>query len=146
MIGHVEGECIEWAGCLSGDGYGTVTIGGIQKAAHRVAWEKHNMQIIPKGMWVLHKCDNPKCVNPEHLYVGTAKQNTADCIVRGRRNTPQGSGRPNSKLTESDVAEIRGRCGSERVGVLADRYHVSDATISMILSGKTWKHVMGVPA
>lgn len=133
-------NCIEWTGAKSGDGYGTVSVDGKQKAAHRVAWENANGP-IPSGLWVLHKCDNPLCVNPDHLFIGTAKDNTQDCIRKGRRNTQRGSRLPQSKLDEETVRRIKQLRGTKRQSQIAREFGVSDASVSLIMSGKNWAHV-----
>lgn len=132
--------CILWDGARSGDGYGTVTINGKQHAAHRIAWAKANGE-IPAGKWVLHKCDNPICVNPEHLFVGTPKENIQDCISKGRRNTPRGSCHANAKLTEDQVRQILVKARDTKRAELARGYGVSEALISLIVAKKIWKHV-----
>lgn len=133
-------DCILWSGAKSGDGYGTVTRGGRQYAAHRVAWSDKNGP-IPNGKWVLHKCDKPLCVNPEHLFLGTAKENTQDCIAKNRRNTPYGARHANAKLDESKAAEIRNSKGKVNIKDLASKYGISTSVVSNIWTWKTWKHV-----
>lgn len=132
-------NCKLWTGARSGDGYGTVTIKGKQLAAHRVAWEEANGS-IQSGLWVLHRCDNPLCVNPEHLFLGTAKDNTQDCIRKGRRNTRRGSMLPQAKLDEETVRQIRALAGTKRQSKIAREFGVSDATVSLIVRGKLWQH------
>jgi hypothetical protein len=133
-------KCVEWSGARSGDGYGAVYIDGKQRAAHRVAWEKAK-GVIPDGMWILHRCDNPLCVNPDHLFLGTAKDNTQDCIRKGRRNTPRGSQHSRAKLTEDDVRTMVALSVEKRQSQIARDFGVSDALVSLILRGKAWKHV-----
>jgi hypothetical protein len=118
-------KCVEWSGARSGDGYGAVYIDGKQRAAHRVAWEKAK-GVIPDGMWILHRCDNPLCVNPDHLFLGTAKDNTQDS---------------RAKLTEDDVRKMVALSVEKRQSQIARDFGVSDALVSLILRGKAWKHV-----
>lgn len=75
--------CFHWTGSTNSKGYGTQRINGRLLLAHRVAYEANNGE-IPKGMWVLHKCDNPICVRPSHLELGDRKKNMLDCVKRGR--------------------------------------------------------------
>lgn len=75
--------CWEFSGRLNSDGYGTFKYTESNALAHRASWLIHNGE-IPNGQYVLHKCDNPRCFNPEHLFLGTQKENVADCISKGR--------------------------------------------------------------
>jgi hypothetical protein len=78
-----KSECIEYAGYVNKDGYGRLRAGGDKILAHRLSYE-HNVGEIPEGLLVLHKCDNPSCVNPDHLFLGTDKDNHDDAIAKGR--------------------------------------------------------------
>jgi hypothetical protein len=84
-------DCLEWIGSLNRKGYGQVNSlkNFHSKASHRVAWEITN-GLPPEGLLVLHKCDNPCCVNPDHLFIGTAKDNTADMYAKGRERNLSG--------------------------------------------------------
>jgi hypothetical protein len=75
--------CHHWQGCLQSRGYGQVRIDGVIYYAHRLGWEL-TRGFIPEGLNVLHKCDNPKCVNPEHLFLGTQKDNIRDMMAKRR--------------------------------------------------------------
>lgn len=88
--------CWIWAGTCNWKGYGTISIGGVQRKAHRASYEAF-VGAIPDGMLVCHKCDNPPCVNPDHLFVGTAKDNAQDRDAKGRR------GHTGSQRTAPDV-------------------------------------------
>lgn len=77
--------CVEWEGARHPQGYGRTWVDGKSRRAHRVAWEETNGP-IPEGMWVLHKCDNPPCVNIDHLFLGTAKDNAQDTVQKGRHS------------------------------------------------------------
>ncbi len=76
--------CWEWIGHKDKNGYGRLTYAKKDLRAHRFSYEIHNIESIPKGMSVLHSCDNPSCVNPDHLSIGTNYENTQDCIAKGR--------------------------------------------------------------
>lgn len=77
--------CWIWTGAINGGGYGSMCYRGRRDGAHRFSWEYHNGQSIPEGMRVLHKCDMPSCVNPEHLFLGTQSDNQIDAQTKGRR-------------------------------------------------------------
>ena len=123
--------CWEWMGCTNYvRGYGVFKFLGKNCMAHRMAWNLHYGD-IPEGMSVLHHCDNSKCVNPDHLFLGTQCDNLRDMEVKGR-----GYG---SKLTESDALNIR-ILDIPRIN-LAKLYGVSRTTIRDIKTRHTWKHL-----
>src|SRR6185369_231459 len=95
-------DCWDWTGSLRGGGYGQIKVGPKLWDAHRYSWTLHFGE-IPNGMWVLHKCDNRKCVNPEHLYLGTALDNNRDTAIRERKNPPKGEGHFRAKLCPDKV-------------------------------------------
>ena len=97
--------CWLWTATKTAFGYGQIGVNGSRTdGAHRVSWKLH-VGPIPSGMWVLHKCDNPSCVNPEHLFLGTHKDNMVDCKEKGRTNGGRYCGP--RKLSLSDVSAIR---------------------------------------
>ncbi len=105
-------------------------------SAHRVAWELGHGE-IPKGKWVLHKCDNPCCVRPSHLFLGTPKDNTQDAVSKGRMT--RGEAMHTAKLTEKQVKEIR--TDTRKQCVIAKEYGVSFSNVSAIKRREKWKHV-----
>jgi hypothetical protein len=127
--------------------YGRITVDGKIVPAHRYSWELHNQKKIPKGVFVLHKCDNPECVNPDHLFLGTHKDNMDDKVRKGRQASgeslshPRAKGSRNglSKLTEKQAIEIFNDPRSQRL--LAKKYGVSQTVIHNIKSKKTWRHI-----
>lgn len=135
-----ETGCWIWTGSVVGGRYGQTTMGdGKPMKAHRVSYLTYVGE-IPDGMMVCHKCDNPRCINPEHLFLGSALDNQRDSVVKGRN--ARGSRQGNSKLTESDVASIRlmiedGKSDAE----ISAAYHVVPANIWHIRTGRAWKHV-----
>lgn len=137
-----SGDCWTWLGTKKPTGYGSFkplhekTIG-----AHRYSWWLH-FGVIPKGLHVLHRCDNPSCVNPSHLFLGTARENMADKLAKGRQ--PRGSVCSFSKLDELKVKEIRILYSIDKTlsyKALAKRFGVSYSAIHRCVKGHDWKHV-----
>lgn len=110
--------------------------------AHRVSWEIHNGP-IPKGMNVLHRCDNRPCVNPDHLFLGTQADNLNDCVLKGRHGDWRGEKNGRAKLTGKQVREIREKYLPKEVTAskLAKEYGVSRMHIYKILYRTNWKHI-----
>lgn len=132
-----ESGCIRFTGHLDGEGYGRIMVARVKYMAHRLSYSLNNGQ-IPDGYVVRHKCDNPSCINPEHLEVGTQADNIADKVSRGRQARGSGAGR--AILTEESVREIRS--SPLKVSELSTLYGVSVVSIRNILRRKTWQHVV----
>lgn len=105
---------------------------------HRVSWEQHRGP-IPPGMCVLHRCDNPACINPDHLFLGTRADNTNDMLAKSRE--AYGSRLPQTKLSPAEVMAIRSSSLSN--SEIAREYGMSDSTICVLRQGKIHKHVVG---
>jgi len=123
--------------------YGRFQIGGKGSkhvSAHRYSYELHKGP-IPEGMVIMHSCDTPRCVNPDHLRAGTHKENTADMIAKGRKVVvaPKGEGHLKARLTEELVLEIRSSTKTNRAW--AERLGVSITCIRKARVGETWKHI-----
>jgi HNH endonuclease len=141
-----ETGCWEWRGTKRKDGYGVLMVGGALIRAHRLSWELANGP-IPKGLSVLHRCDNPPCVRPDHLFVGTQRDNLADMTAKGRRvpykGRPQrGALNAATHLTEDAVAIIRGMVSAGYYHrEIAAQFGIDRATISYIATGRTWQGI-----
>lgn len=136
-----SGDCWRWTGASMVSGYGFMRVAGKRRYTHRMAMERALGHEIPPKRNVLHSCDNPPCVNPAHLRLGTQADNMSDCAKRAR--TTRGMTNRHAKLTDQEVIEIRALLAvpGRRMEDIASRYGVSRATVSFINTGKTWKHV-----
>lgn len=137
-------SCWLWRGCL-GDkhGHGKISHENKHIYVHRLSWAIHN-GIIPEGMEVLHNCpggDNPACVNPEHLWLGTKSENAKDRHAKGRTTRGSGFG-SRVKLKEEDIPLIRSRLeAGESRAVIANDFNVTSGAIYQIEIGNNWKHI-----
>jgi len=139
--------CLEWIGTKNKGGYGTRTVGSradgtrATKLAHRLSYEIANGELESK-MCVLHKCDNPPCINPEHLFAGTRADNHTDMVKKNRRVDLRGEERYNSKLKNHEVMDIKIQLmwGVDQRDI-AKKYGVNQTLISAIKTGKVWTHV-----
>jgi hypothetical protein len=145
-----EDQCWRWVGSTSITGYGRLSFSGGCKQAHRVAWHLTHGP-VPDGLCVLHRCDNPPCVNPAHLFLGTHLDNVRDCFAKGRGRPPHSERHNKAKLTLAAVAVIRSS-PHESSQSLAHRFGVTTRTIWLVRSGRTWRrasltspNVEGVP-
>jgi len=156
---NIETGCWEWTGAKDSKGYGALTVRTNKKpkviSTHRLMWQEKVGQ-IPEELCVLHKCDRPCCINPDHLFIGTIADNSADMVAKGRsakgvksgrythpETNPVGERNGRAKITADDVVEIRRRYKPRVVTtkMLADEYGVSNQLISCILLRQNWKHV-----
>jgi hypothetical protein len=149
-----ESGCIIWLKSWNREGYGIIGIEHKSCLAHRIAWEIYRGE-IPEGMDVLHKCDTPPCVNPNHLFLGTQIDNIKDMVKKGRARALQGEENPLSKLKKEDIlfirqkvfiGKIRGPDGKFRKSYnchkqIADIYNITSANVRSIINRKTWKHI-----
>lgn len=151
--------CWPWGRLSNCRGYGICYIGAphlkgrktMPVLATRLSWVLANRKDIPEGLMICHHCDNPQCINPSHLYAGTAKDNFNDAINRGRidpnafANGPKakGEGSGKSKLTEAQAREIKTRyaAGGVLMKDLAAEFGVNKSTVTGVLNGRVWKHV-----
>ena len=134
-----ESGCIIWTAYRDRFGYGRIGVKDSNSVlAHRVAYEFY-VGPIPEGMGVLHRCDVPACINPEHLFIGTPLDNSNDKVSKGRDRKVTGEKHWKSKLTADQVLEIRGNKGVQ--DQIARQYGVCQSTISSIKSMKIWRGI-----
>jgi len=139
----VSSGCWCWVGGKTDRGYGSFKFEGGIKRAHRVAWLFTNGP-IPKGLCVLHRCDNPLCTNPAHLFLGTQADNMRDASKKRRMSGPgtRGEDHSRAKITEQDVRDIRSRyaAGGVLQRELAAEYGLGRSGVSAIVTYRNWKH------
>ncbi len=128
--------CWLWVGALSTGGYGKIYLDNKYIAAHRASWVVHHGP-IPNGLLVCHKCDVKLCINPEHLFLGTQKENIEDATRKGRMS--HGEDRPTSKLKESQVVNIFSdiRTASK----IAAQYNITETAVYNIKAGRRWGYL-----
>lgn len=131
-------ECWEWQGATIQNGYGQIGKGSKVYYAHRISYELHHGP-IPEGMYVCHSCDNRRCVNPNHLWVGTAADNMMDASQKNRLNPVCGEASHHAKLTSDAVIRLRTGQMAREEAIRA--FGVNSEAIRLVLRGKTWKHL-----
>lgn len=141
QITGTPGDCWRWTGNAPDGRYGHFTVKGEHFGAHRWIFETV-VGPIPEGLILRHRCDNPWCVNPQHLEPGTHADNTRDKFDRGRAPDRKGSRHPLARLSEDDIIRIRDlAAGGQRQADLADRYGMSRQQIGKIVRRQNWSHV-----
>jgi hypothetical protein len=139
--------CWLWMGWVDKQGYGGTWFGkrGPFWAAHRLSWTAHRGP-IPAGLYVLHRCDNPACVNPGHLFLGTHQDNMDDMVRKGRAAPAEmharGERNAKAKLTAEKVADIRTRYASgESLAALGRAFAVTPQAVRAVILRESWRHV-----
>jgi hypothetical protein len=143
---HGADDCWLWTGAIGNSGYGSLLRQGRQSPrvlAHRLSYELANGP-IPDGFFVCHNCpggDNKRCVNPQHLFLGTPQENTDDAVMKGQQ--PRGERMRKSPLTDNAIRTIRARyaAGGVTQDTLAQEHGVTRSNISVIIARKTWRHI-----
>jgi hypothetical protein len=137
-------DCWVWTGGKDSHGYGVIRVGDSSDRSHRVSWVMHRGP-IPDGFWVLHRCDNPPCIRPDHLFLGTVSDNNRDRHQKGRSRGGKlhGTAVGHAKLTEESVFEARVRyaMGGMTCAQLGEEYGVCGTVMAKAVNGKTWAHV-----
>lgn len=140
-----ETGCVEWQNKPNASGYGTMKPFGRKSfaLAHRVSYTV-NVGAFPDELKVLHRCDNPKCVNHAHLFLGTQVDNIADMVAKGRNKNARGERCHFSKLTAEDVIAIRkSYADGEETKTLRKRYGLTSPGLRFIIIGQSWSHIPG---
>jgi len=133
-----ETSCWIWQRGLFSNGYGQISIAGKPTPAHRASYIAF-IGPIPEGKLVCHACDNPLCVNPDHLWIGTNRDNMEDMVKKGRSAVANNA---HAKLTIDQVKAIKRQYGKKNMEELADIFFVTPPTIARIVYGESWKHVL----
>jgi hypothetical protein len=132
--------CIEWLGASLKAGYGLFKIAGTRHniLAHRYAYEE-KFGPVPYGMYVCHRCDNPRCVNQDHLFVGTPKDNVQDMIQKDRRviKSLSNESSPSAVLTDKQVLEMRALRGVMTQRAMAQKFGIGTSQVSRIMRGQS---------
>lgn len=132
--------CVLFEGFVNPQGYGNVKVRGVAKLTHRVTWEEVNGP-IPEGAYVLHSCDTPACVNPDHLFLGNQYANMKDAAKKGRMR--RGEEHHNAKLTEEKVRKLRDMRKNTGMSYrkLGNFFNVSSNVARDACVGESWTHV-----
>lgn len=134
-----SGGCWNWTGGKNACGYGVLRINGRKTTAHRFSYALHS-NLPPGDLCVLHKCDNPRCVNPEHLFLGTPADNARDRASKGRNGDRHGERNGRAKLSFGQAQSTKARYASgERISDIAREFGVSWTAVKYIVSGRNWK-------
>jgi hypothetical protein len=137
--------CWLWCACVNRTGYGQMALGTRDEKralAHRVAWMLYR-GALPSGALVCHRCDNPACVNPDHLFLGDQRENMRDCSRKGRVNRAvkvRGTSHPNAKLTPEQVRLIRST--RRQTARLAAQLGVSTTVVKLVRQGASYRSIM----
>lgn len=135
--------CWEWVGYKNKDGYGRMKVDYKMYHVHRIVYEL-TYGPIPDGLLICHRCNNRSCCNPNHLYLGTQKDNMEQCVFEGRLKTSFGEKHGQSKLNEKDVKKIKELYNTKNYSqrCLGKLFNISHSEISRIINNQVWKHIL----
>lgn len=144
---NAQSGCWEWTAAVGGAGYGKMQWHGRLEIAPRIAYQiVHGA--IPSGLHICHRCDNPLCVRPDHLFAGTRSDNMRDCRSKGRMKgiitseSVRGEHNTKAKMTDAQVVALRAdRSAGLSLSALARKYGISKSMVKFIVDGKNWRHV-----
>jgi hypothetical protein len=140
IIPEPNSGCWLWtASLINKDGYGSIKVDGVTKMPHRMSYEVFKGP-IENGLLVLHKCDTPCCINPDHLFLGTSKENTHDMMRKNRAVFPKGEGSGHARLKNEDIYFIRSNPHIKGKD-LSKMFNITPTAISKIRLNKRWKHI-----
>ena len=138
-----DNGCWDWMGAKNKKGYGSLSYQNKTTIAHRLSYSLFVGEIL-NGLHVLHRCDRPNCINPNHLFLGTDLDNSNDKIYKGRFVACYGEDNGNSKLTDDHVLDIKNKIKNGfSFASIARKYEVSETTIAYIAKNKIWRHING---
>jgi hypothetical protein len=137
--------CWDWTGMIGDVGYGQMSVNGRQERTHRLSWLLAHGAMPPRGVYVLHRCDNRRCVRPDHLFLGTHRENIADMIAKGRGSKPPrhvGDSHPQAKITAAIASDLRRRVAAgEKQAALAREVGISKSAMCAIVKRHIWREV-----
>lgn len=134
-------DCWEWQGRIA-NGYAKIWHDNLDSRVHRIIYQLCVGE-IPNGLFVLHSCDNRRCVNPSHLFTGTQQDNIDDMFQKNRQPNFKGQNNNAAKLTEDDILQIKKLHGQNRYtqNEISDMFNVSRRLVGMIVNGQRWPHI-----
>lgn len=139
--------CWLWTLKMDRDGYGRAKVRGHDTPASRLAWEAATGEPPPADKLVCHTCDFPPCVNPDHLFLGTHRDNILDCHAKGRSAPQRGQHNPTSRLSDAAVTDVRARrAAGESLRAIAEDLGVNISTVCVAARGASWRHVGALAA
>lgn len=139
---HSPDGCHYWTAGVNEHGYAIISVDRKPRRVSRILYQELNNVKLHRFQFVCHSCDNPLCVNPDHFFIGSPKDNTQDMLRKGRHNAERGEGSGKSKLTNEQVFEIRSLKGKMTQSEIGLRFSITGANVCSIHKGDTWRHLL----